>query len=100
MIRYFLILFTVLFYQNGYAYEYCSEPIAPSCVDLQFGETFDDEFDLDRCGSDMDRYNDDVESYKDCLTEKIDDAVEEYNNAVEEYDEAVDRFGEANGEYC
>lgn len=102
MIRYLLILFMVLFYQNSYAFGYCSEPSVPSCVSLSFGDTFDDEYDLDRCGSDMDRYRSDVESYQDCLSDKIDDVVEEYNDAVEEYDDAVDKFEceSDGGSYC
>ncbi len=102
MIRYLLILFMLLFYQNGYALGYCSEPRVPSCINLSFGDTFDDEYDLNRCELDMDRYSDEVERYRDCLTDKIDDAVDKYNGAVDEYDDAVDKFEcEANdGKYC
>ncbi len=102
MIRYILIMFMFLFYQNGYALRYCSEPTVPSCVKLSFGDTFDDEYDLDRCESDMDRYSADVERYENCLTDKIDDVVEEHNDAVDKFDDAVDKFEcEADGgKYC
>ncbi|MGX5827378.1 hypothetical protein [Mesorhizobium sp. 43Arga] len=65
---------------SAHAYDDCSEPEKPWCVQ-RYG-AFDDEDDFNRCKSQILSYRSDVDDYLSCLKKNSEEAASEYEDAV------------------
>lgn len=58
----------LLFAPQTHGQTYCSEPIEPSCVDVQPAP--DDQMSISRCEQAVDRYEEEIEDYFACLEKR------------------------------
>lgn len=63
------VLFAGMTFGPGQAQEFCSEPIAPSCISA--GMDLDSTLQAKRCEEDLNRYEQNFETYEACLTKKL-----------------------------
>lgn len=70
----------------AHAQEFCSEPIAPSC--LTAGMNMDSTLQVRRCEEDLNRYEQNFKQYADCQTRKLDGMrgeIAEFHDVLEKW---------------
>lgn len=83
MRSFFLVSVLLALASTAHAYDDCSEPEKPWCVQ-RYG-AFDDEDDFNRCRSQIMSYRSEVEDYLSCLKENSGEATSEYDDAVSSF---------------
>lgn len=61
------------------AQEFCSEPVAPYCVDE--GSQYDTMLQINRCEEDLDNYEEQLREYEQCISDQLESLREELSTA-------------------
>lgn len=72
------------------AQEFCSEPVAPYCLDLE--SEFDTVLQINRCEDDLNDYQQQLEEYEQCITNQLDSLRSQLENARKSLEEARKKF--------
>lgn len=62
---------------------FCSEPLAPACVDL--GSTFDSPVTVGDCSRDLERYRQEMTTYVQCLRQAADEAAAQADRLTRQF---------------
>ena len=68
---------------SALAQSLCTEPVAPTCIDI--GTTYEAEEELKRCRQDVTDYEDDMKAFEQCLATEV-------QNAAKLRDQLLERF--------
>lgn len=77
------LLLWASFSSTALAQSLCTEPVAPTCIDI--GTTYGSEEELKRCRQDVTGYEDDMKAFEQCLANEV-------KNAAKLRDRVVERF--------
>lgn len=69
---------------------FCSEPVAPYCVDKD--SQFDTVLQINRCEEDLDNYEEQLKEYEQCIADQLESLREELDTAKSALEEARERF--------
>lgn len=72
------------------AQEFCSEPVAPYCVDQN--AEFDTRLQINRCEEDLVNYEEQLEEYEQCIAAQLESLREELTKASKALDEAKENL--------
>ena len=75
---------------TGSAQQFCSEPVAPYCVDKD--SEFDTMLQINRCEEDLNEYQQQLDEYEQCIQERLGALHDELGNARTALEEARKKF--------
>lgn len=69
---------------------FCSEPVAPYCVDED--SQYDTMLQINRCEEDLDNYEEQLREYEQCISDQLESLREELDAARDALSEAKEEF--------
>lgn len=85
-----IVLLGMSMHRTVLGQEFCSEPVAPYCVDTESG--FDTMLQVNRCEDDLTDYAEQLEAYEQCTAEQIETMRGDLADAREKLEEARQDF--------
>lgn len=85
-----IVLSGVCLQQSALAQEFCSEPVAPYCVDTD--SEFDTELQINRCEADLNDYEEQLAEYEQCIAQQLDTMRQELESARDKLEGARANF--------